>query len=188
MTMDISQTIQANSQQINADDLTAAPRTVEITNVEAGTSEQPVFIHVAEFPGRTYRPSKSMRRVLVAAWGAEASAYIGRRLTLFNDPTIRFGKDVTGGIRISNMSHLDKPLTVALTVTRGKRAPFTVQPLPDATPAPDPSPHLDAITRADSIDALKQAWQQAVANGHEKNPQILAATNQRKHELTGAEQ
>lgn len=32
--MDLSNTIQANSQQINADDLTGAPRTVTITSVE----------------------------------------------------------------------------------------------------------------------------------------------------------
>lgn len=184
MTVDISQTIQANSQQINADDLTAGPRTVEITNVEAGTSEQPVFLHVAEFPGRTYRPGKSMRRVLVTAWGAEASLYIGRSLTLFNDPTIRFGKDVTGGIRISHMSHIDKPLSIALTVTRGKRAPFTVQPLPTTQPTPDPTPHLDAIRTADTIDALKQAWQAAVDGGLKDNQQVLAATNQRKNELS----
>ena len=143
--MDISPTITANSQQINADDVTV-PRTVTITNVEAGTTEQPVFIHVAEFPGRTYRPGKSMRRVLVHAWGPEASEYIGRRLTLYNDPTIRFGKDVTGGVRISHMSDIKGKLTIPLTVTRGRRAPFTVEPLPAApTPAPDRGKVVDAL-------------------------------------------
>lgn len=187
--MDISQTIQANSQQINADDLTAGARTVEITNVEAGTSEQPVFIHVAEFPGRTYRPGKSMRRVLVAAWGAEASAYIGRRLTLYNDPTIRFGKELTGGIRISHMSHIDKPLNIALTVTRGKRAPFTVQPLPDAAPAPSIDAHLAAINAADSIDALVAVWHTLGQAGVTGIPQIIAEKDKRKAELSeGAEQ
>ena len=33
------------------------------------------------------------------------------------------------------MSHIDSRITLALTVTRGKRAPFTVDPLPDE-PAP----------------------------------------------------
>jgi hypothetical protein len=36
-----------------------------------------------------------------------------------------------GGIKISHLSHLDKRLEIALTVTRGKRATFTVDPLPD---------------------------------------------------------
>ena len=180
--MDISPTIQANSQQINADDLTGSPRTVTILNVEAGTSEQPVFIHVAEFPGRTFRPGKSMRRVLVFAWGPEASNYIGRRLTLFNDPTIRFGKDVTGGVRISHMSHIDRTLTVPLTVTRGKRAPFTVEPLPAE---PDPLAHaLEDIRNADSMPALKAAWDLAGRRGVQSHPDVIAAKEARKTELT----
>jgi hypothetical protein len=179
--VDISPTIQANSQQINADDFTGSPRTVTITNVEAGTSEQPVFIHVAEFPGRTFRPGKSMRRVLVFAWGPEASNYIGRRLTLFNDPTIRFGKEVTGGVRISHMSNLEKTLTVPLTVTRGKRAPFTVEPLPAE---PDPlAQSLDDIARADSIPTLKAAWDLAGTRGIQNHPDVVAAKEARKTDL-----
>lgn len=127
--MDLTTSIEPNSQQVNAEDLLVAPMTVTVTGVEKGTAEQPVFIHLAEFEGRTYRPGKSMRRILVATWGTDSSAYIGRKLTIYNDPTIKFGKDFTGGIRISHMSHIDKPVTVALTVTRGKRSPFTVQPL-----------------------------------------------------------
>jgi len=154
--MDLSQTLEPNSQQVNADDLTAAPRTVSVTDVTAGTTEQPVFIHLAEFPGRTYRPGKSMRRVLVQIWGAEASNYIGRKLRIYNDQTIRFGKDVTGGIRISHASHIDGPVTVNLTVTRGRRAPFRVEPLPDATPVDQSKVDaaLTAITNAATMSDL----------------------------------
>lgn len=181
--MDISETIQANSLQINADDLTGSPRTVTITNVEAGTSEQPVFIHVAEFPGRTYRPGKSMRRVLVHAWGPEASEYIGRRLTLFNDQTIRFGKEVTGGIRISHMSHIDKRLTMPLTVTRGKRSPYTVDPLPDAAPAPQATIDgaLNAIRNAPDTTTLDNI--QTRANGLGIGEHVKAALDTRRAEL-----
>lgn len=187
--MDISATTAPDSTQINAEDFIGTERTVTITGVRAGTAEQPVNIDLAEYPGRAYRPGKSMRRVLVAAWGADASQYVGRRLTLYNDPTIAFGPTQTGGIRIKAMSHIEKPLTVALTVKRGQRKPFTVQPLPDTTPAPSITPHLAAINAADSIDGLKQAWQDAASAGLDKHPQILAATNQRKAELSeGAEQ
>lgn len=180
--MDLSNTIQANSQQINADDLTGAPRTVTITSVEAGTTEQPVFIHVAEFPGRTYRPGKSMRRVLVYAWGKEATDYIGRRLTLFNDETIRFGKDITGGIRISHMSHIDKVLTIPLTVTRGRRAPFTVQPL--TTPAPNATLAVNAITSAKDVAELTKLEKLARERGIQDNPAVKAAIDKKREELT----
>jgi hypothetical protein len=127
--MDISDTIIANSEQVGADDLLAGPVTATITGVEKGTAEQPVFIHLDAFPGRTYRPAKSMRRILIAAWGAESSTYIGRSITVYNDPTVRWAGQAVGGVRISGLSHIDKPLTVALTVSRGKRSPYVVQPI-----------------------------------------------------------
>lgn len=133
--MDLSDTIVPRSDQINSDDLMSGPVTVTIEKVTRGGDEQPVDIHLVEFPGRAFRPSKSMRRVLVMAWGKESSVYVGRRLTLYRDPEITFGRDKVGGIRISHLSHIDKRLVVALTVTRGKRTPFAVQPLPDSTPS-----------------------------------------------------
>ncbi|KRC52145.1 hypothetical protein ASE16_03595 [Leifsonia sp. Root227] len=169
---------------MNADDL-VTPVTVTITNVEAGTSEQPVFLHVTEFPGRTYRPGKSMRRVLVHAWGPEASVYIGRQLTLYNDTSIRFGKDVTGGIRISHMSHIDKPLTMPLTVTRGKRAPYTVEPLAAAPSAPsvDVQEWVDVFDAATTIAQLAAAWDDAKQSGVATIPEIVAAKDRKKAEL-----
>lgn len=135
MTMDISAAAQPRSDQINADDLLAGPQLVTIVEVRRGTDEQPVNIITKEFgPGRPWKPSKSMIRVLIAAWGKDASVYAGRQIMLYRDPEVRFGKEAVGGIRISAMSHIDTRLTLALTVTRGRRAPFTVDPLPD-TPA-----------------------------------------------------
>jgi hypothetical protein len=127
--MDLTEAIAPKSDQLNADDLITGPRTFTIERVTAGTVEQPVDVFLAEFPGRAYRPSKSMRRVMVAAWGKEASEYTGHRLTLYRDPDVKFGADKVGGIKISHLSNIDKRLTIALTVTRGKRAPFTVEPL-----------------------------------------------------------
>jgi len=135
--MDLTASIAPRSDQLNADDLISGPVTVTVQEVVAGSAEQPVDVRLVEFPGRAYRPSKSMRRVMVIAWGAEASAYTGRRLTLYRNPEITFGKDKVGGIEISHLSDIPKPLTVALTATRGRRKAFTVQPLPDA-PKPDP--------------------------------------------------
>jgi hypothetical protein len=128
--MNLTESIAPRSDQLNADDLMSGPRMVTITEVKKGTPDQPVNVVTEEFgSGRPYKPSKSMRRVMVMAWGAESAAYVGGQLTLFRNPSIRFGKDEVGGIQIAAMSGLDAPLTVALTVTRGKRAPFTVQPL-----------------------------------------------------------
>lgn len=144
--MDISTTIEADSTQVNADDLTASPRTVTITGVSKGTADQPVNIELAEFPGRAYRPCKSMRRVLVFAWGSDASAYAGRRMRLYNDQSVKWGGQDVGGIRISHLSHIDKALKLALTETRGKRKPFVVEPLPD-----EPAPNKPQAITSDAL-------------------------------------
>ena len=129
--MNLSSTIVPKSNQLNADDLITGPRTISIIDVKAGDSEQPVSIFYEGDNGRPYKPGKSMRRVLVQIWGDDSKVYIGRRLTLYRDDSVRFGSDEVGGIRISHASHIAGKQTLALTVTRGKRKPYTVEPLPE---------------------------------------------------------
>jgi hypothetical protein len=132
---DMTDTIIPRSDQINAEDILTGPVTITITGVTRGNTEQPVNMVTAEFgPGRPYKPSKTMRRVIVNAWGKETSAYVGRRIRIYRDPEVKFGPDKVGGIKISHLSHIDKRLEIALTVTRGRRAQFAVDPLPDEPP------------------------------------------------------
>ncbi len=148
--MDMTETIAPRSDQLNAEDFLTGPATVTVASVSRGSTEQPVNVVTEEFgPGRPFKPCKSMRRVMVAAWGPDASTYTGKRMTLYRDPNVRFGPDTPGGIRISHMSGLDKPLTLALTVKRGKREAYSVQPLPAAaapkTAAAAPDPVAEAV-------------------------------------------
>jgi hypothetical protein len=130
--MDMTRAIEPRSDQLNAEDLLTGPRTFTITDVREGSAEQRVRVFLAEGPeGRPYLPNVSMCRLMVLAWGPESDAYIGQRLTLYRDPDVRFGRDQPGGIRISHMSGIRKALVANLTVTKGKRSPYTVEPLPD---------------------------------------------------------
>lgn len=134
---DMSLTIAPKSDQLSADDLIVGPRTITITRVAGndGNAEQPINVFFEGDGGRPYRPCKSMRRVMVAAWGADGATYPGRSLTLYRDPAVKFGGLAVGGIRISHMSHLERDLTIALTETKAKRAPFTVKKLAGAPAA-----------------------------------------------------
>ncbi len=161
----MTDTITPKSDQLNSDDLMTGDRTFTIAEVRKGSAEQPVAVRLAEFPdGRPYYPCKSMRRVMVAAWGAEASAYVGRRLTLYRDPEVRFGGESVGGIRIRAMSHIEKPLTIALTVTRGRRAPYRVQPLPDDAPTV-PSVSADTLAEIRALFTRKGIPEEAQLPG-----------------------
>ncbi len=131
--MDMSASIAPKSDQLDAIELVAGPRTFTIEKVEKNNAEQPWNFHLAEFP-RPWRPGKSMLRVMAAAWGLDGNKYAGHRVTLYCDSTVQFGNDTVGGTRISHMSGISKPLKVPLLIKRGKSAIFTVQPLPDAAP------------------------------------------------------
>lgn len=152
--MDMTETIVPKSDQLNADDLISGPITVTIAEVVKGNPEQPVDVRLIEYPGRAYRPSKSMRRILVSGWGPEASKYAGRRLTLTRNPDIMFGPNKVGGIEIAAMSDIPKPLTVALTAKRGQRKNFTVQPLPAVVPARDWAAELKTRDTPEEIAEL----------------------------------
>jgi hypothetical protein len=148
-------TAEPRSDQWNADDFIGGPRTFTIAGVKVGTAEQKYDVELVEGGGRFWRPPLTMLRLLIAAWGDDAELWKGRRVTLYRDESVRFGSDAVGGIRVSHMSHLpgNKPLTVALTSTRGRRAKHTVEPLPDA-PSTNGSKPPSAAAIVDAFKAL----------------------------------
>ncbi len=97
---------------------------VKITN---GSAEQPmnIQIHSWHVP---WRPCKTDRRLLVALWGSDAERWKGQGVRLTRDPTVTFGPDTVGGIRITAAT-IDKPFSMQLTASKGKRKPRTVEVL-----------------------------------------------------------
>ena len=165
--VNMSAFIAAKSDQLNADDLMDAPRTITITKVTAApdAAEQPVSIHYAGGEGRPWKPCKTMRRILVGVWGKDASKYVGRSLTLYRDPTVAFGGLQVGGIRVSHMSDITEDKTVALLVTRGRKAPFKIKPLRDAPRQPTSDfsgqlAELKSVATPGNTEALGAKWQE----------------------------
>jgi hypothetical protein len=167
--IDLRSTVAPKSDQLNADDLIGQTKTIKVTKVALLTTpEQPVAIHFEGDNGKPYKPGKSMRRVLIMVWGEDGNKYIGRSMTLYRDEKVLFGGVAVGGIRIAAMSHIDQPVTMALTATKASRKPFTVQPLRDETPpptAPDPESlaravaDLTAAAQMSTMDPLKAVWE-----------------------------
>ena len=162
------QTIIPKSDQLNADDLIGRELTIKITGVDIrGGQEQPVSIHFEGDNGKPYKACKSMCRVMVSAWGPDSKKYVGRSMTLYRDPKVKWGGMEVGGIRISHMSDISDDMTMALTVTRANRKPFTVKPIQerpggsmDAPPASKPSlgaaagPSAVPVTLSAKLEAL----------------------------------
>lgn len=127
---DMTPTIIAKSDQLNAADLAGGPITVTVTKVDIrDAKEQPVSVHYQGDNGKPWKPCKSMCRVMVAAWGPDSKTYPGKSLTLFCDPSVKWAGMEIGGIRISHMSDIDGPLLTAVTLAKGSRKPYRVEPL-----------------------------------------------------------
>jgi hypothetical protein len=76
-----------------------------------------------------FKPCKTMRRVLITAWGANGKDWIGKSMTLFCDPNVKFGGVALGGIRISHLSHINGPMNMMLTASRGRKSQVVVHPI-----------------------------------------------------------
>lgn len=174
-------TIKPKSDQLNADDLIAGPITVTISNVRRGNAEQPVECHLSG-GFQPYKPCKSMRRVLVAAWGDDGRAWVGRSLTLFADPDVVFGGVKVGGIRISHLSHIKGTHTFMLTTTRSKRKEFTVRELNDVPAAQQVQQYPD-----DRFAAKLPEFQAMIASGKATVDSIAASLEKKGARLTAVQ-
>lgn len=127
--IDMSRFVEAKSDQLNADDLIGAPRTITIRAVQGCEGDQPIAIYYEGDNNKPFKPCKTIRRVLLGVWGPMASDYVGRAMTIYRDDSVTFGGLAVGGIRISHMSHIDKEVIVVVNKTKGKKAGLKILPL-----------------------------------------------------------
>ena len=184
---DMTAVIAPKSDQLNTDSLIGGPITITIESVEITPGkEQPVSVRYVGDQGKPYKPCKSMCKVMVHVWGPDAVKYVGRSMTLYGDPAVKWGGMAVGGIRISHMTHLATPRAMALTETKGKKAVFTVNPLVQEAPKTDKGlaladamierirdadePGLTALT-SDAKVIEQRAWLAA------KRPELAARVN-----------
>jgi hypothetical protein len=164
-------TIVPKSDQLNAEQLLGSDLTITVTAVKRGsTDEQPISIHYQDDNGRPYKPCKTMRKVLIFAWGDNGNDWIGRSMSLYNDPDVKFGGVKVGGIRIRQLSHIKSAFVISLTATKGRKEGVKILPLnrtPEAS-APMTPPawlpeHTEAIAKAKDMTELKTAYEAATA-------------------------
>ncbi len=141
---DLRSTIIPKSDQLNSEQLLGGPMVITVTEVRRSASEdQPLIVHYEGDNGRPFKPCKTMRKVMILAWGSDGTRWAGHSAQLYNDPSVRFGGSAVGGIRISHMTGIDRAIEVSLTATKGKKALHRIEPL-----TVDQAPHLDDVLEA----------------------------------------
>ncbi|MDU2939998.1 MAG: hypothetical protein E7B59_12620 [Enterobacteriaceae bacterium] len=189
--MDLSRTIIPKSDQINFEDVQSQSITAAIKSVRAGNTEQPVFIDLEGYEGRPYKPSKSMRRVLIGGWGSDGHSWVGRSLKLIGDPTVKFGGVAVGGIKIDAMSDVEADFSMMLSVSRGKRKEHRVKKLDVTKKITDPQAILtwfsDNAIKADlaSLETTYSRAKAALDSFPEQQEKLTEFYSMRKKELTG---
>jgi len=161
---DISETILAKSDQLNADDLISAPRRIKITGTTQGNAENPVIVHYEGDTGRPFKPCKTVRRILAAAWGNHTGNWEGKEAMLYCDPTVVYAGKEVGGIRIKALSDIPKRMIISLAKTRGKKVEHTIDILEPAKLPDYPQKNFDANY---------PKWVSAVESGKMTQEQII---------------
>jgi len=134
--IDLSKTTKGNVDQIDAMAVNE-PKVIKVSHVTENLKngevdkQQPVSIHWFNGDGTPFKPCLTMRRVLEKVWAKDASTFVGRYLKLYNLKTVSFGKENTGGVRISHLSNIEKNITVKVKSARGKYTDYTVNKLDD---------------------------------------------------------
>lgn len=152
--VDVSDTIVSKSDQLNADDILGGEITVQITGVNRCDKDQPIAISITggHMP---FKPCKTVRRILVSAWGANAANWIGQSMVLYRDPNVKWGGENVGGIRVRAITGIKTPLVLALAESRKSKAKITVHPLKDAVVE-----WRQKMSDCTTVDQLKQIGQQ----------------------------
>lgn len=172
------------SDQLNADDLIPGPRVLKFTDarIVRDGRDTKIVVNFEGDNGKPWKPCKTMGRAMVMAWGiTDEKQLIGKSVRVFRDPDVKFGdQGAVGGIRISHMSHLEKPAVMKLTVSQGKKATYTFNPLvteaPRQTAAEWAAAHIEAVRGAADVEALA-----TIQNAGKKAVDKIAGTDADLH-------
>lgn len=164
--VDITQAMQAKSDQLNALDIVGAPLVIKVRAIDFQKGrEKPLWIYYDGDNNRPYKPSTGMIRIICGCWGTESDNYIGRHMRLEYEPSVVYAGKEVGGIWIKAFSDIpEKGKMLSLRLNRNKTIPFPVEHL-KVTPSVYPQEKFDA-----GLAAMVGAMQ----SGKMTLPQVIA--------------
>ena len=127
--MNVAEFIKTKSDRLNADDLMGVEEiTVQIEEVVRGDADQPVRIKISG-GWKPWHPCLTCRKILAAVMSTDSTKWQGHWMTLYREPSVRFGGIEVGGVRIKALSAIDEPVMLSLNEKRGRKAPHKINPL-----------------------------------------------------------
>ena len=149
---DISHTLLAKSDQLNAADIMGAEKILTITSVDVKSGDQPVTVHYDGESGRPWKPCLTVRRILSQIWTTDSGKWVGQSVAVHRDATVKWAGEPHGGIRPHAATGLDSTLIVKLKEERGgKPKAFEIKPLRMSGAGPKSEPvqfSMEAYGRA----------------------------------------
>lgn len=80
---------------------------------------------------------KTIGHCIAAMFGPDDDQWVGKRITLYSDPTITYGPDTVGGIRIAGSPDIPKQLKVRIKFPKKKAFEVELHPTTMAKAATD---------------------------------------------------
>lgn len=183
--LDISDTLVAKSDQLNADDIVSGPIIVQILGAKKTDADQPLVLEISG-GHRPFKPCLTARRQIAACWGKDAAAWIGRWMRLYRDPDVTYAGMAVGGIRVDGLSHIDSTRTIVLAKSQKKKVQYTIERLsPEDLPrqrSPEiPTEDLDQVLAdADLTVPDVDRWRES-----EGKPPVASLTDDQRGKLAG---
>lgn len=170
---DISHTIIAKSDQLNASDLLGGPVTVTVISVKVQKSkDQPVSIQISG-GYQPFKPCLTVRRILAKLWTPKSASWTGKSMTLYCDPEVTWAGEKAGGIRVSHMSGINGIQEVT---TRASKRSVTKSIIEEI--------FIELEAYADEvIDSYEADWVKLFSDG-QTSPDKLIRQIESKHTLT----
>lgn len=203
---DISHTLIAKSDQLNAVDIIGTEKLLKITKVDVKQSgDQPVTVHYEGENGRPWKPALTSRRILASLWGGDSSKWIGHTVAVHCDATVVYAGEEVGGVRPHAATGIESTQVIKLKEKRGpKPKTFEIKPLRIDVTKPAPTAvqfSMENYTRAiekilaeskshdelsERFDRMADWRKQAAQTDREQATELRERVNARLSEMADA--
>jgi hypothetical protein len=127
---------------LSAPDMPTTGQTVRIVAVGVEAVEDPktkqnrdrLVVHL-DSRLKPWLPCRTTAGCLAHLWGERTGGWVGKLVTLRQDPTVRVGSKVVGGIRVMGAPHLTEAVTVAVNLG-ARKPPAQCRLVPTGDPLP----------------------------------------------------